>query len=89
MGFIWTMVIGFLGGILANLVLPGARAPIGHELADLLMSALAGIGGASFATLLGQSAGWFAPGGGAGLMLALPGALLMAGLRQTSRTRRF
>ena len=63
MGIIWTIIIGFVAGVIAKLITPGSNEPSGFILTTIL-----GIGGAFTATWLGQALGWYAPGKGAGLI---------------------
>ena len=72
MGFIWTIIIGFLAGVIAKLVHPGPNEPSGFILTTIL-----GIVGAFVATWLGQALGWYRPGEGAGLIGAVVGALIV------------
>ena len=72
MGIIWTIIIGFVAGVLAKLITPGSNEPSGFVLTTIL-----GIVGAFFATWLGQALGWYAPGEGAGLIGAVVGAIIV------------
>jgi uncharacterized membrane protein YeaQ/YmgE (transglycosylase-associated protein family) len=72
MGIIWTIIIGFLAGIVAKFIMPGSNEPSGFVLTTIL-----GIFGAFVATYLGQSLGWYAPGEGAGLIGAIVGAIVV------------
>ena len=72
MGIIWTIIIGFVAGVIAKFVTPGTNEPSGFILTTLL-----GILGAFVASYLGQSMGWYAPGQGAGLIGAVVGAILV------------
>lgn len=72
MGIIWTIVIGFVAGVIAKLIHPGPNEPVGFVLTTLL-----GIAGAFVATYLGQSLGWYQAGEGAGLIGAVVGALIV------------
>lgn len=72
MGIIWTIVIGFLAGVIAKFVMPGSKEPSGFVLTTIL-----GIFGAIVASYLGQALGWYAPGEGAGLIGAVVGALIV------------
>lgn len=72
MGFIWTIVIGFLAGVVAKFIMPGSNEPSGFILTTIL-----GIVGAVVATYLGQSMGWYAPGQGAGFIGAVVGAVIV------------
>ncbi len=82
MTIIWTILIGFIAGIIARLVTPGDNKPSGFILTTLL-----GILGAVVATWIGQAIGWYGPNDGAGLIGATVGAvivLLVWGFVQTS-----
>ena len=61
MGILWTILIGFIAGVLAKLITPGDNEPSGFILTTLL-----GIVGAFVATYLGQALGWYHAGEGAG-----------------------
>ena len=72
MGFIWTIVIGFLAGVIAKFIMPGRNEPSGFVLTTIL-----GIVGALVASFLGQALGWYEPGEGAGLIGAIVGAIIV------------
>ena len=72
MGFIWTIIIGFVAGILAKLIHPGRNEPQGF-----VLTAILGIVGAFLATWLGQALGWYGPNEGAGLIGAVVGAIIV------------
>ena len=72
MGIIWTIIIGFVAGVLAKLIMPGDNEPSGFVLTTLL-----GIAGAFVATFLGQALGWYSAGEGAGLIGATVGAIVV------------
>ena len=72
MGILWTIIIGFVAGVIAKFLHPGPNEPQGFIVTTLL-----GIGGAFVATYLGQSLGWYRPGEGAGLIGAIVGALIV------------
>ena len=72
MGIIWTILIGFIAGVLAKLITPGGNEPSGFILTTIL-----GIVGAFVATFLGQALGWYEPGEGAGLIGATVGAIIV------------
>ena len=55
MGIIWTIIIGFVAGVIAKLVTPGSNEPSGFILTTIL-----GIVGAFVASWLGQALGWYA-----------------------------
>jgi uncharacterized membrane protein YeaQ/YmgE (transglycosylase-associated protein family) len=69
---IWTILIGFVAGIIARILAPGANNPTGFILTTLL-----GVAGAFIATWLGQAIGWYRPGQSAGFLGAVVGAILV------------
>ena len=72
MGFLWTIIIGFLAGVVAKFIMPGKNEPSGFVLTTIL-----GIVGAFVATYLGQSLGWYGPNEGAGFIGAIVGAVIV------------
>ena len=72
MGILWTILIGFIAGVLAKLITPGNNEPSGFILTTIL-----GIVGAFVATYLGQALGWYQAGQGAGLIGATIGAIIV------------
>ncbi|HEY9020177.1 MAG: GlsB/YeaQ/YmgE family stress response membrane protein [Paracoccaceae bacterium] len=72
MGIIWTIIIGFLAGVIAKFITPGDNKPSGFILTTIL-----GVIGAFVATYLGQGLGWYGPGEGAGLIGAAVGAIIV------------
>jgi uncharacterized membrane protein YeaQ/YmgE (transglycosylase-associated protein family) len=72
MGIIWTIIIGFLAGVIAKFLMPGDNEPSGFILTTVL-----GIVGAFVATFLGQALGWYGPGEGAGFIGAIVGAIIV------------
>lgn len=72
MGIIWTIIIGFLAGVIAKFIAPGDNEPSGFILTTIL-----GVIGAFVATYLGQSLGWYGPDEGAGLIGAAVGAIIV------------
>jgi uncharacterized membrane protein YeaQ/YmgE (transglycosylase-associated protein family) len=72
MGILWTIIIGFIAGVIAKLITPGDNEPSGFILTTIL-----GIVGAFLATYLGQALGWYGPGEGAGFIGAVVGAVII------------
>ena len=72
MSIIWTIIIGFVAGVIAKFIMPGDNEPSGFILTTIL-----GIVGAFVATYLGQALGWYRPGEGAGLIGAILGAIVV------------
>jgi uncharacterized membrane protein YeaQ/YmgE (transglycosylase-associated protein family) len=71
MQIIGIIVIGFLAGVVAKLLMPG-RDPGGFIVTTLL-----GIVGAFVATYLGQAVGWYRADEGAGFVGAVVGAVIL------------
>jgi uncharacterized membrane protein YeaQ/YmgE (transglycosylase-associated protein family) len=72
MSILWTIVIGFVAGVIAKLISPGPNEPQGFIVTTLL-----GIAGAFVATWIGQAIGWYRADEGAGLIGAVVGALVV------------
>lgn len=72
MGIIWTIIIGFVAGVIAKFIMPGKNEPSGFVLTTLL-----GVAGAFLASYLGQAIGWYEAGEGAGLLGAVVGAIIV------------
>ena len=75
MGILWTIIIGFIAGVVAKLIMPGKNEPSGFILTTIL-----GIVGAFVATYLGQSLGWYRADEGAGFIGAIVGAIIILAL---------
>jgi uncharacterized membrane protein YeaQ/YmgE (transglycosylase-associated protein family) len=91
MHIIWTIIIGFIAGVIAKFITPGKNEPSGFILTTIL-----GIVGAFLATYLGQAVGWYRADQGAGLIGAVVGAVIIlliwgfiAGRRSPSPKKRF
>ena len=72
MGILWTIIIGFVAGVIAKFIMPGDNEPTGF-----ILTAILGIVGAFVATFLGQALGWYRPGEGAGLIGAVVGSVVV------------
>ena len=72
MSILWTIIIGFVAGVIAKFIMPGENEPTGF-----ILTAILGIVGAFVATFLGQALGWYRPGEGAGLIGAVVGAIIV------------
>jgi len=70
---IWTILIGFVAGLVAKLLTPGS-GPGGF-----FLTAALGIGGSLAATYLGRLAGLYHAGQSAGFIGAIVGAVLLLG----------
>ncbi|HEY0231025.1 MAG TPA: GlsB/YeaQ/YmgE family stress response membrane protein [Dokdonella sp.] len=71
MGIIWTILIGFIVGILAKFFTHGA-GPKGF-----FLTAALGIAGSIIATYVGRALHWYAEGQSAGFIGAFIGALIL------------
>jgi uncharacterized membrane protein YeaQ/YmgE (transglycosylase-associated protein family) len=72
MSIIWTIIIGFLAGIVAKFIMPGSNEPSGF-----IMTTILGIVGSFVASYLGQALGWYKAGEGAGFVGAVVGAIIL------------
>lgn len=83
MHIIWTVIVGFLVGIVAKLINPG------KENMGFIMTTLLGIGGSVVATFIGQALGLYKAGSTAGFIGAVIGAIILlvvyGALRKRSR----
>ena len=82
MSIIWAIIIGFVVGLVAKLLMPG-RDPGGFIITTIL-----GIVGALVATYLGQAMGWYATGQSAGFIGSVIGAILVLFIYHLIRGRR-
>ena len=71
MGIIWTILIGFIAGLVARALLPGKQAM------GFILTTVLGIAGSLLATYLGQAMGWYTAGAGAGFVASVVGAIVV------------
>ena len=71
MGIVWTILIGFIAGLVARALKPG------DDSAGFIVTTLIGVGGALAATYLGQALGWYKAGEGAGFIASVLGAIVL------------
>ncbi len=71
MQIVWMIVVGFVVGLVARAVMPGAQN------LGLVLTAALGIAGSFVAGLLGQAIGLYPAGAGAGFIASVVGALLL------------
>ena len=71
MHFIWSILIGFIVGLVARALMPGPN-PMGFILTTIL-----GVVGALVATFVGQGLGWYSAGRGAGFIAPVGGAMIL------------
>lgn len=72
MSIIWTIIIGFIVGVVAKFIMPGSNEPSGFILTTIL-----GIVGAIVATYLGQALNWYKAGESAGFIGSIAGAIIV------------
>ena len=73
MSILWTIIIGFVAGVIAKLIYPGNK----YEPTGYILTTVLGIVGALVATYLGQAVGWYKPGENAGFIGAIVGAIIV------------
>ena len=83
MQILWTIIIGFLAGVIAKFIMPGPNEPSGF-----IMTTILGIVGAFIATFLGQAIGWYGPNEGAGFIASIVGAIVVLGIYGFFMSRR-
>ena len=71
MGIIWTILIGFVVGLLAKMLTPGRDA------SGFFITAAIGIAGSLLATFGGQALGLYRAGEAAGFIGSLIGAIIL------------
>ena len=67
MHILWTVIIGFVAGVIAKLLHPGSK----YEPSGFILTSVLGIIGAFVATYLGQAVGWYKAGESAGFVGAI------------------
>ena len=73
MGILWTIIIGFVAGVIAKFLYPGNK----YEPTGFILTTVLGIVGAFAATYLGQAVGWYRAGESAGFIGAIVGAIIV------------
>jgi uncharacterized membrane protein YeaQ/YmgE (transglycosylase-associated protein family) len=71
MTILWTILIGFIVGIVAKFLMPG-RDPGGF-----IITVLIGIAGSFIATYVGAAMGWYQNGETAGFIAAVLGSIIL------------
>jgi uncharacterized membrane protein YeaQ/YmgE (transglycosylase-associated protein family) len=71
MSIVWTILIGFVAGLVARAIKPG------NDAAGFIVTTLIGIAGSLIATYLGQAMGWYTAGQGAGFIASVIGAIVL------------
>ena len=70
-GILWTLLIGFVCGLLARALKPGS------DKFGIIMTILLGIGGALLARFIGGALGWYGPTDTVGFIASLIGAIVL------------
>jgi uncharacterized membrane protein YeaQ/YmgE (transglycosylase-associated protein family) len=78
---LWTILIGFVVGVLARAIKPGEQAM------GWIMTTFVGVGGAVLATLVGQQLGWYAMGARAGFLASIGGSIVLLILWEAIKPR--
>ena len=73
MSILWTIIIGFIVGVVAKFIMPGDKA----EPSGFILTTVLGIVGAFVATYLGQAVGWYKAGESAGFIGGVIGAIIL------------
>lgn len=68
---LWTILIGFIIGLVAKFLMPGC------DPGGFIITALIGIAGSFVATYLGMAMGWYRNGETAGFIAGVLGALVL------------
>ncbi len=71
MSIVWTILIGFVAGLVARAIKPG------DDSAGFIMTTVIGIAGSLIATYVGQAMGWYTAGQGAGFIASVLGAIVL------------
>ena len=71
MGILWTIILGFVIGVLAKVLHPG------KENMGFIATVVLGIAGSFLAGVIGQFLGWYRAGEGAGFIASVIVAILL------------
>jgi uncharacterized membrane protein YeaQ/YmgE (transglycosylase-associated protein family) len=71
MSIVWTILVGFVVGLLARAVMPG------EQKLGFILTTVLGVAGSLVAGYLGQALGWYQAGQGAGFIGSIVGALVL------------
>jgi len=71
MSIVWTILVGFVVGLIARAVMPG------EQKLGLILTTVLGVVGSLVAGYLGQAIGWYQAGQGAGFIGSIVGALVL------------
>lgn len=71
MSILWTLLIGFVIGLVARMLKPG------RDVSGFVLTTVLGIAGAFVGTYIGQTMGFYAPGQPAGFVMSVVGAIIL------------
>jgi uncharacterized membrane protein YeaQ/YmgE (transglycosylase-associated protein family) len=71
MHIVWTILIGFVAGLIARAIKPG------DDSMGIVMTTVVGVLGSVIATYAGQALGWYQAGQGAGFIASIIGAIVL------------
>ncbi len=71
MTLLWTLLIGFLIGLVARMLKPG------RDVSGFVLTTVLGIAGAFVGTYIGQTLGLYQPGEAAGFIMSVVGAIIL------------
>lgn len=80
-GLLMTIIVGFIVGVIAKLIMPG------KENMGFIITTLLGIAGSIAATYAGQAVGWYSAGEGAGWIGSIVGAFVLLWIYQKFQSR--
>ncbi len=71
MGIVWTIILGFVIGVIAKLIVPGKQNM------GFIMTLVLGVAGSFLAGIIGQAIGWYKAGEGAGFIASVIVAIVL------------
>jgi uncharacterized membrane protein YeaQ/YmgE (transglycosylase-associated protein family) len=80
-GLLVTIIIGFIVGVIAKLIMPG------KENMGFIVTTLLGIAGSFLVTYAGQAVGWYEAGQGAGWIGSILGAFILLWIYNRFKSR--
>lgn len=83
MHILWTLIVGFVVGLLARAVKPG------DDSMGWIMTMLLGVAGAFLASFAGQALGLYRPGEPAGIIASVLGSVVLLALFAMFQRRRY
>lgn len=81
MGILWTIIIGFVVGVIAKFIMPG------RDGGGIVMTTILGIIGSVIGTYLGAAVGLYRVGEGAGFIASVLGAMIVLFVFRMVRSR--